>query len=75
MDALFVVFRLAPDLPLRAVEYHHFTSAHDVAVFMWGRFIGYHLIYKNSKLVFTAHQFGDIAKLEEHLEEWQPLEA
>jgi len=65
---LYLIYRLAPNLPLRFDNYWSFNSAHDVATFMWGRSIGEHLIYKYGHLVFVAHLYHAISELEECLD-------
>lgn len=43
-------------------------TSHDVANHMWGRSLGTHLIYKNNKLAYLAHNYPNMSDLETYLE-------
>lgn len=63
----YVVLRLSDRLPLQATETRHFKTAHDVAMYMWGRSIGKHLIYKNGQLAYLSYLHRSYDELLDYL--------
>lgn len=53
---------------LKIATVYGFFSAKDVAMFMWGKSMGKHIIYKNGKHAYLAHVYPEIFELQHYLE-------
>ena len=64
----YIVVELSIMYPLASERTWEFSRAEHVGSFMWGRYCGKHLIYKNGILAHLSHLEGDVKSLVEYLE-------
>ncbi len=63
----FIILRVSDSYPPEFESIYFLYTARDVAIHMWGKSMGKHLIYKNGKLAYLAHLYPDLDFLEEYL--------
>ena len=55
--------------PIFPIGAWRFSTAERVGSFMWGKFTGHYLIYKNGHLAGSCHLYRDITSLTKYLDE------
>jgi hypothetical protein len=66
----FDVVKIPSKYPFEYLAESHweFGTAWDVALFMWGRWGGKYIIYKNGELASLSHIYPDVDSLRKYLE-------
>jgi hypothetical protein len=65
----YIIVELKLVYPLCMENSWRFSTAKSVGSFMWGKYCGHYLIYKNSHLADRCHIYGDITSLTKYLDE------